>query len=180
MRRGPDRAARAAVEALERRALLSVSLLRDVDPSTADAIALDRQPFVSGNLLYFAADDGVRGLELWRSDGTEAGTTLVRDVNTTPLSSNPSWLTRVGDQVFFSATTRTGTGGSRGPKVTGLWKTDGTAAGTVPVKTDGLTIKPPDQYTLPRDRPTFAEVGGKLFFAAVRGDWEKCRYRMTL
>ena len=34
-----------------------------------------------GDTLYFWADDGVNGDELWKSDGTEAGTVLVKDIN---------------------------------------------------------------------------------------------------
>jgi ELWxxDGT repeat protein len=33
-----------------------------------------------GNTLFFTADNGVNGLELWKSNGTAAGTVLVKDI----------------------------------------------------------------------------------------------------
>src|SRR6516225_9158261 len=48
---------------------------------------------------------------------------MVLDINTTPLSSNPAGLLAIGSTTYFSADD-----GTHGPA---LWKTDGSAAGTV-------------------------------------------------
>jgi ELWxxDGT repeat protein len=53
--------------------------------------------------LYFSADDGVTGWELWRSDGTVEGTQLVKDINPGPGSSHPENLAEVGGILYFAA-----------------------------------------------------------------------------
>jgi len=77
-------------------------------------------------LAFFTAFSLETGAELWKSDGTEAGTLLVKDIRPGPVSSNAGNLTVVGDTLFFFA--NDGTHGSE------LWKSDGSEAGTVLVK----------------------------------------------
>lgn len=66
-------------EPLEDRRLLSVysdlfkapELVKDINTDTADGIHSHgyRDGVVIGDTLYFAADDGIHGLELWKTDG---------------------------------------------------------------------------------------------------------------
>src|SRR5689334_13987905 len=58
-------------------------------------------PVAFGGGVLFAAYGGGSGIELWRSDGTVAGTTLVLDICPGPCSSSPSWLTNVNGVVYF-------------------------------------------------------------------------------
>jgi len=50
-----------------------------------------------------SAADGLAGTELWRSNGTTAGTVLVEDIGPYPTESRPEFLTVVGGTLFFTA-----------------------------------------------------------------------------
>jgi ELWxxDGT repeat protein len=53
--------------------------------------------------VYFTADDGVHGKELWISDGSEAGTLLLGDIRTGSEASSIEFLTTSNLRLFFSA-----------------------------------------------------------------------------
>ena len=76
-------------------------------------------------VVFFVADDGQHGRELWISDGTTDGTSLVRDIRPGPESSAISQLTPAGNRVFFTAVNQDGRE---------LWVSDGTRGSTKRVK----------------------------------------------
>jgi len=77
-----------------------------------------------GKQIYFPANDGTTGLELWTSDGTPQGTHLTADIAPGITDSGPCYLTAFAGSVYFSAT---------GPEGNELWRSNGTASGTVQV-----------------------------------------------
>lgn len=163
-------------------------LVRDVWPGangsfntgcpTCDAVS-------NGSVVFFSASDGTGGSELWRTDGTSAGTTKVY------AGVSASRLGMVGSKVFFTGNgqlyasdgTPGGTGivssttyssgnellgvggiayysGADAFSGTELWRSDGTPGGTQRVK----DINPGSPDALPT---YLTDVGGTLYFAAT-------------
>jgi len=114
-----------------------------------------------GGVLYFQADNGANGYELWRSDGTEAGTALVKDINPGTAGSSPGYLTDVGGVLYFRADN--GTNGHE------LWKSDGTEAGTVLVKDINLIVKDIHAGAGSSSPNVLTNMGGVLYFIADNG-----------
>jgi ELWxxDGT repeat protein len=69
-------------------------MVKDIYPERLTAV---------NGALFFSGDDGIHGEELWKSDGTEAGTVLVEDINPGSGSSGPGSLTAVNGALFFGA-----------------------------------------------------------------------------
>jgi len=103
-----------------------------------------------GTAVFLGAADGIHGSELWRTDGTEAGTRLVADICPGSCASTPQSLTVVGGQIFFLA--------DDGMHGRALWKSDGTAAGTVLVK----ELIPEGEFAFING---LTELNGRLLFS---------------
>lgn len=54
-------------------------------------------------ILYFTANRGGSGTELWKSNGTAAGTVMVRNIVPGSGGSAPAHLVRAGNAIYFSA-----------------------------------------------------------------------------
>ncbi len=98
-----------------------------------------------GDAVYFSVVDAA-GPALWRTDGTRPGTFLLARVS---LPSQPGGAL-LGDRVFLGA--------SGGARVSELWSTDGTPAGTKRVRTFSRTAASSD--------PRFVPFGDGVLFTA--------------
>lgn len=82
-------------------------VVKDIHPGPGSAFSEGDPPelVVMDRALYFAADDGDHGRELWRTDGTLPGTWMVADVQPGTAGSDPKNLSADTGWLFFSATT---------------------------------------------------------------------------
>jgi len=78
------------------------------------------------NSFYFAGGNDATGIELWKSDGTAEGTSLVKDIFPGPTGSNVQNLIEYKGKIYFAATDLV--------NGTELWVSDGTADGTKMLK----------------------------------------------
>ena len=87
--------------------------------------SFDNRPFMAsmGDVLYFAATDGVSGYELWKTHGT--GAVRVKDILPGPSGSLPIDMRISGGALYFMT--------NDGVSDVDLWRSDGTEAGTVKV-----------------------------------------------
>ncbi len=124
-----------------------LGMLKDIKPGKASSNAAE---LVTINKeLYFRAQDEANGYELWKSDGTEAGTVLVNNIREGALGSDPAYLTPMDGVVYFRA--------DDGRNGIELWKTDGHTTQLVKDIYPGASSSSPAYLT---------PVGQYLYFVA--------------
>lgn len=131
-------------------------LVKDLSPGVGSGLANveDGELVVKGDAVYFGGSNGSHGIELWRSDGSAGGTTMVKDLIPGSSGSGARLIATLDSQLVFTASTP-----GRGNE---LWSSNGTSEGTVMLPelrpgTEGLEIQ---------DREV---AGGILYFSANDG-----------
>jgi ELWxxDGT repeat protein len=143
-----------------------VVLVKNINPDNNNS---DADGFtVFNNKLYFRANDGVNGNELWVSDGTESGTQLVKNIRVNDLDfpfdgSRPDDFIVLNNKLYFAA--------DDGVNGRELWISDGTTAGTQLV----ADINPGGSSYA----DNFTVVGDELFFIADNGATGREIFKLT-
>jgi ELWxxDGT repeat protein len=151
---------------------ISMENLWRTDGTPAGTIALNQDsavtfvediPYTSryivpaGERVFFTAKTAATGRELWTSDGTPAGTHLVKDILPGADSSNVNNMTAAGEKLFFTAND-----GSHGNE---LWVSDGTQGGTHLVEDLITTVQTPTPYF-----SIIAPYGNRVIFTIYNPD----------
>ena len=104
----------------------ATSLFKPLSLGTRNSLENIFQTVRIGATTFFAADDGIHGVELWKTDGSPGNATMVKDIFPGANGSFPNAffqeMVSANGILFFPATD-----GTNGPE---LWQSDGTASGT--------------------------------------------------
>jgi ELWxxDGT repeat protein len=131
-------------------------MVKDINPGTsAGSMGAKFDSAVIGSTLYFIANDGSSGYELWKSDGTPQGTKMVKDIYAGPNGSEPSSLANINGTLYLGAND-----GINGYE---LWKSDGSSTGTEMVKDINPGAANANPYA-------FVALNGQAYFIATTAD----------
>ena len=134
---------------------LSAALVKDMRPGTYAGFGegLFAPSFTEMNgRLFFLAEDGINGYELWKTDGTEAGTAMVADLTPGGAGSFIQARNVLNGSLLFAVK-------RSAPTLWEMWKSDSTAAGTALLTNQTFSY-------VADDRSSFARVGDTLYFVA--------------
>lgn len=143
-------------------------IVKDIWPGSTGSdvswiVMLDPHGLTDTTTCLFVACDGVLGHELWKSDGTESGTTMVRDINPGATGSHPAHLTYFDGMIYFQADD-----GTRGVE---LWRSDGSPGGTALLfdLCSGYCSGSPGFFSISFVAPLAATQPERLIFTANPG-----------
>jgi ELWxxDGT repeat protein len=133
----------------------NINLSNSVGDITFPLSSIQRKFINVNGTLFFIANSGIEGYELWKSDGTTAGTTLIKDFLPSTLSGGYSNFTVVGSKLYFIVE-------ENGIKK--LCVSDGTVAGSQALETLSPSVDMTNGYPL-------IGIGNTLLFVAYHSQY---------
>jgi trimeric autotransporter adhesin len=119
-------------------------MIKDIRPGPLGSLPGNSNDWILfNNFIYFNGEDGVNGEELWRTDGTEAGTQMLVNLNGILTDSRPQGFVTHNGNLYFGALGK-------------LWISDGTAVGTTEIATIGSSLS--------NSPAQLISCGNKVFF----------------
>lgn len=131
----------------------SSKIVKNIVTTTANSNVSNKKVKI-GNTWYFSAIDN-RGSELWKSDGTVTGTSIVKDISAGANSTFILEMVVIDNTIYFTATSTTDS------KIR-LWRSDGTDVGTFEIP---LSSGLPGEINV--NPAQLTAVGNKLFFRGI-------------
>ncbi len=133
---------------------LSLTQLSGYRRPVVDVLHREHAAAVVKGVAYFPAEDADGDRELWRSDGTQAGTSRVKNIRASS-SSYPAYFTAGTSRFYFTADD--GTNGYE------IWTSDGTSSGTIRLTNHGTGTQ---SVSIVPNAPSLVTVGNRLYYYA--------------
>ena len=134
---------------------MSISLVKNLDGSSLDSKPLTAygSNYAELNGIFYFTANTSEGGGLWQTDGTESGTSLVKQINSSTFSLTKH-LFSYGDNLYFASN----------DEISGLelWISDGTEEGT-------KLLKDIDTGSSSSNPEYFTQMGGYVYFGAGGG-----------
>lgn len=150
----------------------SFELVSNIGTQESEGISFFNEFLFLNDQIYFYANDGVHGNELWKTTGELEGTVMVKDIypDGTNVDLNNSSTGLMGivhnNVLYFSAKSEDNDAYEY------LYKTDGTAEGTIKVNTSNNTNSLPLFFGF--NKNNFIEFGDKIIFKAIKSGQGDC------